>query len=577
MNQINNQNMNQISTTLESNNDEIDLRQLAGSLKRQWKIIAGVTVACILLSALKTLTTKPTWEGRFDIVLKQPESNSSVKAQLLASNPALGAFIGGGGGASELETQVEILNSTSVLNPIFQYVRSQKPANETKNLSFDDWVKGALEIKLKKGTSVLNVAYRDSDEPLIMPVLQKVSRAYQLYSGKDRRRGLQQGVVYINKQVLTYRNQANQSLRLLQAYALANDLATLLTVPTSDKSNGQETGNTEVQRAQAAAKVRTLKQQIALLDRAADSNVYAGISVSALNQSSNAEGASGSRTSLFDELKRVEADLAKQSVRFTDQDQSIQQLKERRKVLIGFVNQETRGILNAQLVAAEAELAAASRPKDVLLKFRDLQRNALRDEATLTKLEESYRGLQLEAARQEDPWELISTPTLLDKPVAPKKGRNLALGLLAGLVLGSGAALIMDRRAGLVWNEEELQKLLGLPILTKLNLGADELDSNGEINNSLQPLIQGPLAGNKSIAVLSSSSIDSALALALKQELGQRLQWLGFNDASSLHQARVCEQSIIAVELGDCGRDQLEQLKQRLQLLELKPIGIIIS
>ena len=195
----------------------------------------------------------------------------------------------------------------------------------------------------------------------------------------------------------------------------------------------------------------------------------------------------------------------------------------------------------------------------------------------MLKLEESYRGLQLEAARQEDPWELISTPTLLDKPVAPKKGRNLALGLLAGLVLGSGAALIMDRRAGLVWNEEELQKLLGLPILTKLNLGADELDSNGEINNSLQPLIQGPLAGNKSIAVLSSSSIDSALALALKQELGQRLQWLGFNDASSLHQARVCEQSIIAVELGDCGRDQLEQLKQRLQLLELKPIGIIIS
>ena len=75
--------------------------------------------------------------------------------------------------------------------------------------------------------------------------------------------------------------------------------------------------------------------------------------------------------------------------------------------------------------------------------------------------------------------------------------------------------------------------MLGLPILTKLNLDADEL--------------------------------------------GQRLQWLGFNDASSLHYARVCEQSIIAVELGDCGRDQLEQLKQRLQLLELKPIGIIIS
>jgi capsular polysaccharide biosynthesis protein len=526
MNQINNQNMNQISTTLESNNDEIDLRQLAGSLKRQWKIIAGVTVACILLSALKTLTTKPTWEGRFDIVLKQPESNSSVKAQLLASNPALVAFIGGGGGASELETQVEILNSTSVLNPIFQYVRSQKPANETKNLSFDDWVKGALEIKLKKGTSVLNVAYRDSDEPLIMPVLQKVSRAYQLYSGKDRRRGLQQGIGYLGIQVNIYR-----------------------------------------QRAGAAAKVRSLKQQIGLLNRSADTVLYQGLSVPALT----------GQTSLFAELKGVESALAKQSVRFTDQDETIRKLKEQRKLLIGYINRETADVLKAQLVSAEAELGASTRPKGVLLKFRDLQRIAAREEGTLLKLEESYRGLQLEAARQEDPWELISTPTLLDKPVAPKKGRNLAFGLLAGLVLGSGAALIMDRRAGLVWNEEELQQLLCLPILTKLKLGADELDSNSEINNSLQPLIQGPLAGNKSIAVLSSSSVDSALALALKQELGQRLQWLGFNDPSSLHQARVCEQSIIAVELGDCGRDQLQQLKQRLQLLELKPIGIIIS
>ena len=213
MNQINNQSMNQIPTTLESNNDEIDLRQLAGSLKRQWKIIAGVTVACILLSALKTLTTKPTWEGRFDIVLKQSESNSSVKSQLLASNPALGSFIGGGDGENELKTQVEILNSTSVLNPIFQYVRSQKPANETKNLSFDDWVKDYLEIELIKGTIVLKFAYRDSDEPLIMPVLQKVSRAYQLYSGKDRRRGLQQGISYLGNQVNIYRQRALEALK----------------------------------------------------------------------------------------------------------------------------------------------------------------------------------------------------------------------------------------------------------------------------------------------------------------------------------------------------------------------------
>jgi hypothetical protein len=260
-------------------------------------------------------------------------------------------------------------------------------------------------------------------------------------------------------------------------------------------------------------------------------------------------------------------------VRFTDQDESIQQLKERRRVLIGFVNQETRGVLNAQLVGAEAELAAASRPKDVLLKFRELQRNALRDEGTLLKLEETYRGLQLEAARQQDPWELISTPTLLDKPVAPKKSQALVLGLLAGLVMGSGAALVADRRKGLVWSEEELQQLLGLPVLVRLN-GANNDDI--ELSNSLEPLVQGPLAGSGTVAVLSSSERDTPIAIAMGQQLGQRLHWLRLNEPVALKQTRECDQLLLQLDLGRCKREELQQLRQQLKLLNIQPLGIIL-
>jgi len=556
------------------NDDEIDLGQLVGSLRRQWKLIGGVTLATVLVSALYTYSRRPTWEGRFDIVLKQSEGNTSIKAQLLGSNPALGSFLGGGGGASELETQVEILNSTSVLNPIFQYVFSEKPTAEAEGMRFDGWAKGSLEIKLKKGTSVLNVVYRDSDKVLILPVLQRLSRTYQSYSGKDRRRGLRQGVAYLEQQVAKYRTQAESSLRNLQTYALAHDLTALLTTPGEDKSGGNLSVNTELQRAEATARVRTLKNQIALLDRSADTAIYTGLSVTALNQgSASAVQGQTKNTNLFDELKRVESSLAKQSVKFTNQDESIQQLKEQRRVLIGFVNQETRGILNAQLVAAEAELAAASRPKNVLFEFRKLQINSLRDEATLLKLEETYRGLQLEAARQEDPWELISTPTLLDKPVAPKKSQELALGLLAGLVLGSVVALVVDRRKGLVWGDEELQQLLGLPVLVRLNN-----DNNDEIElfNSLQPLVQGPLAGSGTVAVLSSSDRDTPIANAMGRQLGQRLHWLQLNEAVALKQSRECDQLLFQLDLGQCKREELQKLRQQLQLLSLQPLGIIL-
>ena len=77
--------------------------------------------------------------------------------------------------------------------------------------------------------------------------------------------------------------------------------------------------------------------------------------------------------------------------------------------------------------------------REVVLKHRELVRTALRDEETVAKLDTQLQTLLLEKARQTDPWELISTPTLLDKPVAPRKRRILALGLLAGIVAGSGA------------------------------------------------------------------------------------------------------------------------------------------
>ena len=88
--------------------------------------------------------------------------------------------------------------------------------------------------------------------------------------------------------------------------------------------------------------------------------------------------------------------------------------------------------------------------QELLLQFKELNRKAKRDIATLDFLERTLMSLQLEKARQTAPWELISTPTLLDRPVWPLKPIIMAIGLLAGLVAGSGVALLMDRRTGLV-------------------------------------------------------------------------------------------------------------------------------
>ena len=44
----------------------------------------------------------------------------------------------------------------------------------------------------------------------------------------------------------------------------------------------------------------------------------------------------------------------------------------------------------------------------------------------------------------------------------------VALGLFGGLLLGSGVALIVDKRSGLIFNEDELKALLPGPMLERL-------------------------------------------------------------------------------------------------------------
>jgi hypothetical protein len=161
---------------------------------------------------------------------------------------------------------------------------------------------------------------------------------------------------------------------------------------------------------------------------------------------------------------------------------------------------------------------------------------------------------------------------MLDKPVAPKKGQTMALGLLAGLVLGSGAALVFDRKQGLIWNESEIKQILDIPILVHL-----DQYSNHEIEDNLQPLIQGPLAGNGSVAILSSSSGSSEIESIFKQQLKSRLTWQPFKDINSLNQALNCDYILIELQFGNFTRKDLKLLRSQYELLALKPIGIILS
>ena len=210
-----------------SASDEIDLRQIACALGRYRRLIAGIAGTSVLISVLYAFTRKPVWEGQFQIVLEDQATSSSISGQLLGGNPGLASMIGiGTGAATQLQTEVKILESPSVLKPVFDFVKETKAkkVNRVERLRYTDWVNSNLRIELVKGTSVLNIAYRDTDNKLILPVIERISKTYQAYSGKDRERGIFQAIEYLDEQILVYQAKSLASTRAAMQYAIAQDL-----------------------------------------------------------------------------------------------------------------------------------------------------------------------------------------------------------------------------------------------------------------------------------------------------------------------------------------------------------------
>lgn len=543
--------------------DEIDLRQVGGALLRHMRLIGTIAASTLMLSALYAFLKKPVWEGRFQIVLQDNDSGSGGRlAQLAASNPMLANLAGlsGAGGPSNLETEVTILESPSVLKPVFDFVKAQRAntGNNIDDLNYSDWLDNSLTVELEKGTSVLNIAYRDRNPALILPVIDRISKAYQTYSGRDRSRGLSQGVIYLEQQLSKLQPKAEASMRAAQNYALANGLGLQDGLGANAAATASNPGGSSVEASREAAqnKVNALRQQLAAARAAGDNRVYVAPQLEA-------------NTALYTQLQNLEARLQEKSALLRANDPAIQALERERRSLTLVINQQTVGLLQGQLQTAKAQLASLSRPRDVILKHRELVRTALRDEKTVAELEGQLQALQLEKARQTDPWELISTPTLLDQPVAPRKGRIMALGLLGGLVLGSGAALVVDRRTDLVFSTDELQNLLACPLLKHLPALAPSAWSD-----AADLIAAGPLAaatGDGSIALIPVGAVPPDQLEGFATELRRALATHPSNGrqllvSTDLRQTSGCATQLLLTAPGVATRTQLTQLGEKLAL-----------
>ena len=401
--------------------DEILYKDLAYFFIRNSKKLVTILSIGLSISLIFTLRLKNVWQGEFQIVLEDEETPQRSLSQIRNSraNLLLDENIN-----SSLNTQVEILKSASVLMPIYNasILRKQNHPNDNNEISFNSW-KRNLNIKLKKGTSVLDIKYKNTNKGAILPILLDISKAYQKYSTDNLNKDLAKGIDYLNNQIKIYRKKSNISYENSQKFALENDLQVITANPnllrTSTNFNNPIIGLSSQDQRISAAKQKRLLYEIAAYfeDENTDNEKL-------LSLAKNYELV-GINT--LSELSEVQSEINSSKAFFTDNYSQTKKLIRQKEAILENIKNSSLKIILARIDVADAIIESSKRPEGVYIKSNRLNNEYVRDNFTLSELEAQLRLLSLEKAKEPEPYKLITNPTLLDRKIAPVRSRILII------------------------------------------------------------------------------------------------------------------------------------------------------
>ena len=559
--------------------DNFDLRILIRSFFLNKKLIAIITFLSMAISLFYASTKEKIYKGSFQIVLKNDSnsSNNSFSSELL--NNALGSRISNfvrSQTAQDINTQVEILKSPSVLMPIFEYVKAEK-LNAKKNISkyrFDKWLKKSLGIELIDGTTVLKIEYFDNNKELIFNSLNKISTAYQQYSDKDRITGLESGIKYIENQIEIYKQKSQNSFSEFQKFATENNMNSFFiseNFSEEDMSSFIDSQSGIQQDSVLRKRINTLELYIARLENIKNNTLDFELAKSIAEIMSENTEILLKRNDLVS-ISTVSESLLNAKTNLTENDPSIIDLQ----LQLDFMKADFVKTIIAELKSlktrSEIDLQSNLKSDSQYTKYKELARKSIRDDLTLQNLEQQKQILSLEQAKSSKPWELITEPTLFDKPIGLAKRLILLNGLLIGLVLSALTIYLKDRIKDYVYSYKELTKDINIGF--KLNIQTQKQEkfketikilslklSQKEKINNLGLFIVGDIPKEYINKIVENLNLENQFKIVIAKDLLE-IQKLNTN--------------LIVLSPGAITRTELKNLKQNINVQGISFLGALI-
>ena len=546
--------------------NEVKLLPIINCIKRNKKSVFafGALGFFVFLSVIQF--KKNVYQGGFKIVVNDNTKYGSRKN----IQPNISAITEAGGADQQLKTQIEILNSPVVLLPVLDFLNQKRVENNQKKVGFGLWKK-SLSVKLVKGTTVLKIDYKDKNREYIIPILKKVSKTYQDYSGKKRKRESFLGIEYLKEQVKLYETKSKESLTAAQNYATENNLYFIRSAKKLSEDLAAPIGM-ENARITAEASADEIDEKINEVNNLSNQELSQNI----YYYSSLVEGL-GENSAVM-QLKKINLMIDEKKIKYTNKDPILVQLYNERNLLSDSVRQSIISNLKAQKMTFLGTAKTLKRPKEVLSKYKILISESNRDVTLLKNLQDQLSTAKLAEAVYVDPWELITNPTLKKKHVEPDRFRISLLGAVVGLFYGFLNAFVKEKRSNKIFYIDDLNESLNLNLLVSL-----EYINNTFWKKDIEVVaLQLSKKKLKSISLVSVGDVKQEYLIFLKNQLRESLNEFDkdFNDENifiedNIRKAMSSDSQLFVTSSGKITRDDAARLNKIIDLFNTNLLGFI--
>lgn len=478
-----------------------DLRRVLSVMRRRILLISGVGLAVSTGVIGQVLDQDPVYEGNFRLLVEPIRDKQKIDQINQTLMP------GSASASLDYETQIQVLWSSQVLTPALEDIRTKYPEVSQGEIS------QKLKIARLKDTKILEVRYLDTDPHKIRFILDSLAANYIQYSKNEQQTSLRQGLEFVDVQLPELAGRVDRLQEKLQNFRQQYNLmepesqGDILTTRVSNLV--QQRQETETQLLEAQSLYGRLQSQLGL-------ELEDAIAVTALSEAPRYQ-------ELLNQLQEVESQIAVETTRLKPGNPAIQALYDRRDNLLPLLNQEAATVLGGNSYTS-ADTQALASPNSIRLQitqklietinqyqilearhwaltqaeqlmrqqvqrmaviarqYTDLQRELQIATDSLNRFLSVQETLEIEAAQQAMPWQMILAPQTPTSPISPNLQRSLILGAIAGLLAGAAAAFLAEKLDNRFHSPQELQESTGLPLLVTIPF-QKELKHN-QINDS---------------------------------------------------------------------------------------------